>query len=392
MNELGKNIQDFVDQPSDQSNDQESLNKYSDEARDLIHSSPEWKKAANSKLVRPTMRQIEDKAIKDWQINEKAFATQIDRMFDHQPITEVGPTTKTVMKGHYSRYLHQAVQEASDKDKQHEPGFGHYGLDSYKGRKGFDVVLAALDQAKQTEGSQPYVLDIGCAVGELLGGLKQEYPNVRTVGVDLFDYPRVSEPDQFVQASADCLPKEFEGRADVVTSARVLEYALRTDVAFDSLVKTLAPGGTAYVEICYVRPQVITKTEINDLGLDRAKTLERKRYMELISGIYEEKGHKFMTDDEKKYLARWIEQYPVPNDIRSRDMVDFYTEPDFTPTSDPRIDFEKLVRLDLICKFMELSDSPDYTVTCLEPEALRNDFAYIPPYLIQRKKESTEEK
>ncbi len=126
-------------------------------------------------------------------------------------------------------------------------GMGSRDLKGYLEEGGIDLLKLAKDAAKR-KGSRIRVLDVGSATAKQLAELGEKMGNqVETHAMSLDDEPH-GKVGAYHLLLAEYMPKEFEGKYDVIVSHRALEYALFPHIALRNVAKALAPGGKAELQ------------------------------------------------------------------------------------------------------------------------------------------------
>lgn len=142
--------------------------------------------------------------------------------------------------------------------------FKHY-IDegwSREPKESFKSVGEVLNQ-RFGDGNFDY-LDVGCATGELINFVCQEYPNVRATGCDVFgtllDRARNLLPiPKFIEASGTNLPDSLSDAFDVVTAVGVISIFGPDDLKcfWQNLTK-----------VCRTSGIIIVLGPLNDFGVD----------------------------------------------------------------------------------------------------------------------------
>jgi trans-aconitate methyltransferase len=116
------------------------------------------------------------------------------------------------------------------------------------------------------------LLDIGCATGELLGYLVQQFPHLNATGIDVFDALLNAGRDRmpiatFLNASALELPPALHNRFDFVTAVGVMSIfdEVQVETFWRNLLAATKPGGL-----------ITVLSPLNEYGVDTI-TRHRKR-------------------------------------------------------------------------------------------------------------------
>lgn len=101
------------------------------------------------------------------------------------------------------------------------------------------------------------VFDLGCFVGGTGKWLKQKFPGVRVVGVELLEkaaeQARAVYDEVFAGRFEDFPVERHAGAFDVIIAADVLEHLYNPWAALERLKSLLAPGGALYVSLPNIR-------------------------------------------------------------------------------------------------------------------------------------------
>jgi 2-polyprenyl-3-methyl-5-hydroxy-6-metoxy-1,4-benzoquinol methylase len=103
-------------------------------------------------------------------------------------------------------------------------------------------------------GETLFLLDIGCGWGPLLRYLdgKPNFDRIRISGADLVDaalYRKDAYEEYVVGDLTGGYPEIPSGHYDIVVCEQVLEHLDRLDIALDTLVRVLRPGGTLVIGV-----------------------------------------------------------------------------------------------------------------------------------------------
>jgi SAM-dependent methyltransferase len=96
------------------------------------------------------------------------------------------------------------------------------------------------------------VLDVGCGLGEMVGYLANEFPQVNFTGVDFssgaIEFCRRRQPSRRWEV-ADVVADELPGPFDAIVCSELLEHLDDPESALKRIAGSLAPGGTIVVTV-----------------------------------------------------------------------------------------------------------------------------------------------
>ncbi len=127
---------------------------------------------------------------------------------------------------------------------------GHRSLEKY----GFSNAqwLQLEQRVRATTGKKKLtVLDVGCGAGTALRDIKTLDPSIETHGLALHQEPAMYPVDEYHFFAAERIPKEFQGRFDIIISNESFRYYLFPHMALRNIVLALSKGGCADVMVSH---------------------------------------------------------------------------------------------------------------------------------------------
>lgn len=91
------------------------------------------------------------------------------------------------------------------------------------------------------------VLDIGGGIGLGLHDAKERDPNIETYNLTIDEELAMYAVDHLYLCPAERMPKEFEGKMDLIMSNMAFRYFSFPDLALKNAIKALAVGGEAHI-------------------------------------------------------------------------------------------------------------------------------------------------
>ncbi len=147
------------------------------------------------------------------------------------------------------------------------------------------------------------VLDIGCATGELIHFLSQQFRQLSYSGVDVFDElidtcKHLQPHVQFLNASALNLPEEFNNQFDIVTVVSVISIFNTSELQqfWDNLFRVTKKNSVIYV-----------LSPFNEFGVD-CEIRHRKR-IDDVKGDWERGWNIFCMETIAEFLENRCERW-----------------------------------------------------------------------------------
>jgi ubiquinone/menaquinone biosynthesis C-methylase UbiE len=140
-------------------------------------------------------------------------------------------------------------------------------------------------------------LDIGCGLGRNLRLLKQRFPNVSLVGLDVaqaaVDATRASGFEAYVADASTEIP--YPDRSfDFVLCGEVIEHVVKTDNLLRETRRVLRPGGLLILttpNLAYVPNRLLLLCGIQPLFTETSQFVNMGRILPLLGQGHETQGH-----------------------------------------------------------------------------------------------------
>lgn len=115
----------------------------------------------------------------------------------------------------------------------------------------YDEILRH-EELRQRLTDTPLLLDVGCGDGYLLGLLKKNTPEVKSVGLDIalsrLKLARTRTESPYIAGNAEVLPFK-DGVFDIVISTENLEHLISVENAVGEIIRVTRPGGLMLVTV-----------------------------------------------------------------------------------------------------------------------------------------------
>jgi len=141
-----------------------------------------------------------------------------------------------------------------------------------------------LESVRESTGHQiPLVLDLGGAAGLALYEAKKADSNITTVNITIDEEPAMLPVDKTIICPAEAVPKELEGKVDLLISRTAFRYFAYPDIALKNVIKMLATGGHADVSFSCKRSVIYrNEDEINTRLTDTFNWIRQLEKQEVI--------------------------------------------------------------------------------------------------------------
>ena len=124
---------------------------------------------------------------------------------------------------------------------------GSGGIDSYwLNNEDISTIMTRIRNRRN--GQHLRVLDVGGMTGRALHNIKQMDNSAETYNLTIDEDPAMYPVDHLLLCPAEHMPKDLEGKIDLVISSISFRYHTLPDISLRNAIKALSEGGEAFIE------------------------------------------------------------------------------------------------------------------------------------------------